>query len=515
MYRFNLSKKCVVPNDGYSMKGNADMDNTQGARSWKRRLVGLAGAIGITLAGFVGFAGTATADPPPGPTEEGAPTTATLTIHKIAGTETDNPNDGTEQTVSGTKLAGVTFTVTPVTAKGGTAIDLSTAAGWQLIEDATVATVMSSAYTKDTDNISTVTTTAPDGTATFSGNIGLYLVQETSAGTNPTVSLSAPFIVTLPLMQEGSSPANWLYDVHAYPKNQLVDPPTKEVSTPEGMVDGKIPWTINQTIPTLNSTDSLTRFEITDELDTRLLYTSDADVTVGIDSGSSLTVGTHYTLSSPAEGSTGTLKVTFTEAGRGVLSQTGNQGKNVVVTFKTTVSENGEFENTAYTNINDVEKDTNEVKTLWGGILIHKKDAATSEMIDTATFDLYASDEEGNKTGDPIATGSTSDGILEFDKLWIGNNDSPTSRDYYIVETAAPDGYVLNSVPQKVTVQKTGTGETATYVTQVDVLNRKPIIPGLPLTGSSGTVIIVSAGVALLIGAAGLLFLGRRRNSAR
>jgi LPXTG-motif cell wall-anchored protein len=52
-------------------------------------------------------------------------------------------------------------------------------------------------------------------------------------------------------------------------------------------------------------------------------------------------------------------------------------------------------------------------------------------------------------------------------------------------------------------------------VTQVDVLNRKPIIPGLPLTGSSGTVIIVTAGVALLIGAAGLLFLGRRRNSAR
>lgn len=512
MHRFNLIKKCAVPNDGYSMKGNADMDNTQGARSWKRRLVGLAGAIGITMAGFVGFAGTATADPPPGPTEEGAPTTATLTIHKIAGAETGNDNDGTEQTVAGTPLAGVTFTVTPVTAKDGTPIDLSTAAGWQLIEDATVATVMSSAYTKG--EAETLEPTDDEGQAFFSGNIGLYLVQETSAGTNPTVSLSAPFIVTLPLMQEGSSPANWLYDVHAYPKNQLVDPPTKEVGEPAGMVNGKIPWTIKQTIPTLNSTDSLTRFEITDELDTRLLYTSDADVTVGIDSGSSLTVGTHYTLSSPAEGSTGTLKVTFTEAGMGILSQTGNQGKNVVVTFKTTVSENGEFENTAYTNINDVEKDTNEVKTLWGGILIHKKDAATSEMIDTATFDLYASDADGNKTGSPIDSATTTGGIASFDKLWIGN-ETTTSRDYYIVETGAPDGYVLNSVPQKVTVQKTGTGETATYVTQVDVLNRKPIIPGLPLTGSSGTVIIVSAGVALLIGAAGLLFLGRRRNSAR
>lgn len=506
MHRFNLTKKFVVTNK-HTMKGNADMNNLQRGSSWKRRLVGLAGAIGITMAGLVGFAGTANATSPPGPTEPGSPTTGTLTIHKIAGAETGNSNNGTEQTVAGTPLAGVTFTVTPVTAKGGTAINLSTAAGWQLIEDATVAAVQGSGYTLGTPT--TLTTTDASGITTFTGSKGLYLVQETSAGTNPTVSMSAPFIVTLPLMQKNSNPANWLYSVHAYPKNQLVDEPTKEVADPDNLVDGKIPWTIKQKIPTLNSTDSLDTFVVTDILDSRLSYTGNADLSVTIPGGTTLTAD-HYTVQVPSADNSNTLKITFTQAGRTELSKAQNQGKDVTITFKTQVLENGEFVNEAFTNVNNVEKDTNEVKTLWGGILIHKKDATSLDMIDTATFDLYASDAAGNKTGSPIASATTTGGIASFDKLWIGNGTT-TSRDYYIVETSAPDGYVLNSVPQKVTVTKNGT----VYVTQVDVLNRKPIIPRLPLTGSSGTVIIVTAGVALLIGAAGLLFLGRRRNSAR
>lgn len=77
------------------------------------------------------------------------------------------------------------------------------------------------------------------------------------------------------------------------------------------------------------------------------------------------------------------------------------------------------------------------------------------------------------------------------------------------METEAAPGYVLNTTPHEVTVTA---DEEGTYAV-VTVNNYPPIIPGLPLTGSSGTMIIMGIGAAMLLVAAGLIVLARTRNN--
>ena len=73
----------------------------------------------------------------------------TLTIHKHAGNEgaAGNGKKLGDTSQLGTPLQGVEFTITPVTAKGGQAIDLTTPGGWDLVQGATPSTVKGSGYT--------------------------------------------------------------------------------------------------------------------------------------------------------------------------------------------------------------------------------------------------------------------------------------------------------------------------------------------------------------------------------
>ena len=67
-------------------------------------------------------------------------------------------------------------------------------------------------------------------------------------------SHSAPFYVTLPLAAnlgtEAAPSYQWIYDVHAYPKNQDIESPVKTVVGPAvPLVGENITWTITGTVP--------------------------------------------------------------------------------------------------------------------------------------------------------------------------------------------------------------------------------------------------------------------------
>ena len=121
--------------------------------------------------------------------------TVTLNIAKFLDNTTGQPNNGTQQTVSGTPLEGVDFDVYKFTT-----IDLTTNAGWAasiVLQDHTLTAgeIADGFVTVNSVNypftlVTTVTTDAA-GLATFTqaAGAGLYLVNENLGTSTTTLSL--------------------------------------------------------------------------------------------------------------------------------------------------------------------------------------------------------------------------------------------------------------------------------------------------------------------------------------
>ena len=78
---------------------------------------------------------------------------------------------------------------------------------------------------------------------------------------------------------------------------------------------------------------------------------------------------------------------------------------------------------------------TAEITDRKGTISVHKVDKEDNSVLSGTTFDLYATDVLGNKTGSPIATKTTNgQGYANFKNLDYG-------KKYIFVETKAPKGY--------------------------------------------------------------------------
>ena len=166
--------------------------------------------------------------------------TVNLHIAKFLGNTTGQPNNGTQQTVSGTPLAGVHFDVYKFST-----IDLTTNAGWAAsialqAHTLTAAEIAQGFVTVGSPGVNypfalaDIVITDAAGLATFTqaAGAGLYLVNENlgaSTTTPPasTITPSAPFLVTLP-MTDPVNLTSWMYDVYVYPKNQA-DSITKSV----------------------------------------------------------------------------------------------------------------------------------------------------------------------------------------------------------------------------------------------------------------------------------------------
>ena len=264
-------------------------------------------------------------------------------------------------------------------------------------------------------------------------------------------------------------------------------------------------------------------FNVVDTLDASLTYKGDLAVTVD---GNALKEGKDYTLTVDGQ----VITVNFVVEGKYTLN--GYQGKNVVITYKATLNDKAKFNNEANVNTATLTftKDS-------------KKESADKEITVstyTYTFDITSNILKVDEAGKPLSgakfvfyTKETIDGSvvdetynnLLMDKALVTDANGRIqikgleAGTYYLKETEAPAGYSVNTQEFKVDVEATygDDGKLASYTVKVDnqqvselkIVNTK--LSALPSTGGIGTTIFTLGGCAIMVAAAYMYFVSRRR----
>ena len=428
-----------------------------------------------------------------------------LTIHKSAVDSFDDRGDNGDGNIidpaPGPGLAGVEFKIHEVLYKGDI-IDLTVSEGWDKVNSlgATPSDPFPGVGSDFGLGDETDVVTGTDGSVTASGlHTGLYYVEEVGSGNHLISQKVEPFFVTIPYPNKADN--TWNYNVHVYPKNVTTGfEATKTVDAPEGLIGQNVPWEISVKVPSLaNPYESLT---IADDMTGVLEFVSWGDVT--LNGGTPLVLGTDYEIVNGV--------IVFTETGlKKVDTATADAEATVVVVVNskvTAVPEDGVVPNVASVKLNGNEEKP-AASTNVGQLIINKVDETNSaKVLAGAEFAIYASapDAQNNPVGEALATGTTdASGVINW-KLHLGDKLSQT---FWVVETKAPDGYVLPADPWTDVLVEKGTVTANT----VEIKNFSPEGPDLPLTGAQGTLLFTVAGIGLMVVAGGALMVRRARRN--
>lgn len=478
--------------------------------------------------------------------------TGSLTIHKYEnpGNGIMNP-DGTGSLPSTNAIKDVVFQACKIagidildSSKGNAEWEKLRFTGAQL-EAAAPASVMTVGNYTLTNCVDFAPTDAAGKAEMLNMDLGAYFVREISAPST-VIKKATPFVVTIPTpsINQGEGNGTWIYDVHVYPKNTLVEAPVKNIENQPGngaIIGAPIDYTVTHTVPGLDKeTDTYNKYVVTDTLDTKLDPLTAKPVTVTLN-GTALAPG-DFT----AEWLVQKLTVKLTPDGLAKLKA----GDEVVVGFQAAANEAGSIENQAFVNVNDIvvgtnpydpENPTNVVTTRWGQILLQKVDQGQpAKGLFGAEFEVYMSTVANGCLGTPLGemtkvkdvdgsdyvAKSQADGTINIPGLWVGddgvvkdadgNETKPNNlseRCYVLVETKAPAGFVLpagDAAKKEVVV---AAGAMSVVPVENIVPNQQQEVPELPLTGAAGAMIMVLGGSALVAAGVGGAALSRRRKN--
>ena len=490
----------------------------------------------VVLALVLSFAPMAFAEP-----YDPAKTTGSLTVHKfvmdrLPAANAFGNNDGTQYTgdlSAFTPLGGVQFTAVRVepgvqTATG--AIYNAQHGDWYVPVASPI----------------TVTTNS-SGVAVFSAlPLGVYYVveQPTAAGFAPT-DPTAPFFVSVPtvLPGTGGSADDYLYDVFAYPKNEDINI-TKEI-VPASVANGNattmgaglgygdtIHYKITVDVPT--DIAAYNAFKVTDIFDRGLQYTglvsatalghaSEPDLAGLANTETVKDLAGNVVTDYSADG--GTVAIDLTKANFGLLS--GYTKIEIVLGFvlTTNASLNFSIDNSATLDVtnrygHEKYRETEVPKVYTGGIKIFKHDSVIADLgLAGAQFVLVPklsavyTDDAGaitnrmpanalkTQAGTTVTATSDADGLVQFKGVPYGAVSggvfAPTGTEYWLVEVVAPSGYrIPGGDPVVITIDGNSWNAAATALeADVKVGNVKGF--NFPLTGGAGTVMFITAGLAL------------------
>lgn len=502
-----------------------------------------ASLLGVAAIGATTLLGATAASAAPGNID--TTTAGSITIHKHLETgSTAGANPDGSGTVSGAAVAGVEFTLYQLN-YNGQPINLANFADWNGLAavtlDANCQVTGPAGYTTSTTTL--VGTTGTDGSVTFPTQTKrtAYAACETNTsgatvGGVPTtiVTKAAPFVIAVPMPYNNE----WIYNVHAYPKNVNASITKDVTAQPAGQLGlgSTVSFPVTTSIPTIAPADQLQSYIVRDVLDPRLTPVSVASVTVN---GTAVDP-TYYTVKVNPNNAND-VRVVFTPAGLTWLK--GQGGKSVVTTFSGVVASvgDGNIPNKATLFVNDPSGDSdtnpgpgvpsNEVTTNWGNLVIQKSDAGNAKLLSGATFQVFAADPAYVAAGQPCTSKTTTgtaisvngvtdfttdaNGVVTVAGLFVSDSKNApinaTQRCYVIIETAAPAGYILPTGDAAKTAVAVTTGSPTTV--DIDVKNTKQSVPSLPLTGAAGQVIMLGGGAAVLV-IGFLLIVARRRRQA-
>ena len=145
-------------------------------------------------------------------------------------------------------------------------------------------------------------------------------------------------------------------------------------------------------------------------------------------------------------------------------------------------------------------------------VLYYEKDNKTYYAVTKASGDAYEvtgwSETKPDETNDEVLLITKDDGTFTVKGL-----EDDDDRAYKFEEVVAPEGYSLNAEPVGITSWKDGKRNDA--ATAQDRLGEAQIsdtkLSALPSTGGIGTTIFTIAGCLIMIAAAGLFFVSRRK----
>ena len=422
--------------------------------------------------------------------------------------------------------------------------------------------------------VTTAATTATGALSITSGldEDGVYLIVES---TQPAgVATGADFIITVPMYD--ATTGTWEYVVDAYPKNSATDGAIdKTISQVAGTavtgttgsfyanVGDIVTYSVDVTVPTdyittdPEPTKNYTRFDIIDESSQylELQYTTDPEdgITITGSISGTFTAGTDYT-ATYTPGNPNKLQIVFTTAGLAKIIA----GETLTVSYDAKIQIGGAssagmtnkawIEFTKGTGGSTITPDpTDPVPTvkIYSYGVKKMDDATTPAPLADASFVLAKDNGSGgydylsyNATTEvwsvvaeasaQVFTTSTSGSDINSEAILQFKNLDPTAT-YYLIETAAPSGYVklLNPVEIKATAATTNAvyntyddngdyvADTG-YTVEITNVSDAGLVGGggLPTTGGNGIYLYLIIG-AVLMGSAVVFYIRlRKKNKA-
>lgn len=369
---------------------------------------------------------------------------------------------------------------------------------------------------------------------------GIYLVEEivpfgitlwASNGQSyysDTVKPAEPFIVSLPMLTPSKD--GWIYDVNVYPKNSAFRL-TKRVRDANAQSGGVITYLLDNEIPvpTASPTDYINQFQISDTF-RGTHFPDHAARVVGLEvrtPAGELNFALNpddYTV----EYGLYSFVVSLTQSGLQKIKGLPT-GSMLRVTATGQLMDGASFDGTVplgniFSGIvgfaSEREAQTaasDEVRTYFANIIVHKFSSGTSAGLEGATFELWQC-EDPNEDGVWTATSGTSaisvsgqtswktgpDGNVKISGVHVedfADNAPRTGYHYCLKETASPSGFVqlTNLIPISV---KSTDSDVDTSTPALDVManvdNQAKVTPNLPLTGGQGVALLAVLGTGLV-----------------
>lgn len=290
---------------------------------------------------------------------------------------------------------------------------------------------------------------------------------------------------------------------------------TKTVNDTDGAVHNgqTVTYTINVKVPSIDPTATNKLFKVTDAL-TGAEYKK-ATVVVKL--------GDNEINIAPTFDATNSFELDLSSL---IDDTNSNAGKDVTITYDVLVtSENDKVTNTAnvsrtgsenyssdsvdlyegaitLTKTNDYEKESDKKLLAGAGFNVLDKDGNVLKFVDKGNNNYVLAKDQTVTTGVVTEVVTGANGQLVVKGLDKGK--------YQFKEVTAPEGYSINETNSSATLTITGDKATAEFTADADM--RDTEVGALPETGGIGTTIFTVGGCAIMVAAAALFFMNKKKH---